>query len=278
MAKIWTEENEEYIRQHYRERTYAELAEHFHVTQKAMESKIRRMGLKKQDSLSVDAEMALFFPPQEPEPVDTGPAPISSFGTLRHATPPEETAEDREARLQDELAAAETEKARREEMRSDKLTKQAIKLLEQGVKLYHEGSLAKAARAFEKVLGAGDLGLKQRASQYLRACERRRRPAVFKPQGPEEHYLLGVIQLNNGDPAGALRAFDAALSQAPGDDRVLYCQAAAHAQSGAIDEAISALREAIGINESNRVYALNDPDFVSLHVHDDFRGLTAGDE
>ena len=45
MANMWNEEHEEFIRENFRHKTYSELAEHFGVSQKAMESKIRRMGL-----------------------------------------------------------------------------------------------------------------------------------------------------------------------------------------------------------------------------------------
>ena len=43
MAKNWTTEEEEHIRENYLTQTYGELAEHFSVTTKAMESKIRRL-------------------------------------------------------------------------------------------------------------------------------------------------------------------------------------------------------------------------------------------
>ena len=64
MAKNWTAEEEENIRQRFLAETYGELAEHFGVTTKAMESKIRRMGLKKQELLAETADC-----PLEPEPV-----------------------------------------------------------------------------------------------------------------------------------------------------------------------------------------------------------------
>ena len=85
MAKIWSEENELYIREHFRHKTYAELADHFGVTQKAMESKIRRMGLKKQDYKESDP-MPAVLPPMpevvEEAPVETGPTPIKSAQLL----------------------------------------------------------------------------------------------------------------------------------------------------------------------------------------------------
>jgi tetratricopeptide (TPR) repeat protein len=281
MAKIWTEENEEFIRENFRHKTYAELADHFGVTQKAMESKIRRMGLKKQDYKDPDPLPAMLPPePAEPEaPVETGPTPIKTVGELPRHEAPRESEEDRAERLAAELEAAERERERREEQRSDKDLKKAIAAFETGVKKFYDGTLGKALDSFNEVVESGvrDPILVARARQYAEAIERRSRTSSFKPQDADDFYLLGVVRLNDGDPSSALEAFSQALSQAPGDDRIYYCQAAAHAQKGAIEDAIEALREAVDINESNRVYAQNDPDFIPLKVHEDFRAIVRPD-
>jgi tetratricopeptide (TPR) repeat protein len=107
----------------------------------------------------------------------------------------------------------------------------------------------------------------------MTAIERRGRSAEFNPESADDFYLLGVLLLNDGNPDQALDALGKALDRAPGDDRVIYCQAAALAQSGEIENAISTLRVAVDTNDSNRIYATNDPDFVSLRVHEDFRDL-----
>lgn len=283
MAKIWTEDHEQFIRENFRHKTYADLAEHFGVTQKAMESKIRRMGLKKQDYKDPDP-MPAVLPPQpveESRPVETGPTPIRSASSLpRRKEEPAETQKEREARLEAERQAAQHEKERREALRSDDRTEAALAKFEEGLKKYHDGSLGKALDAFNKVVESTtpDPVIVARARQYIGVIERRGRSSSFKPQDADEYFLHGVVQLNGGDPAAALEAFAQALDMAPGDDRILYCQAAAHAQKGAIDDAIEALREAIDINDSNRIYAVNDPDFVPLRVHGDFRSITAAGE
>ncbi len=283
MAKTWTEENEDFIREHFRHKTYAELAEHFGVSQKAMESKIRRMGLKKQDYKEPDP-MPAVLPPQPIEesaaPVETGPTPIKSASLLpRKPVQPTETEAEREARLDAERGAAEEEKNRRAEMREDRSVAKALKAFEQGVKRYHDGAYGKALESFNAVIAANppDAVLLARARQYHGGLERRGRSTDFSPQNADDHYLLGVVALNSGEPTRALEAFDIALDQAPGDDRILYCQAAALAQKGDADAAIDALRAAVDINDANRVYAVNDPDFVPLRVHEDFRGVVSGD-
>ncbi len=283
MAKTWTEENEDFIREHFRHKTYAELADHFGVSQKAMESKIRRMGLKKQDYKEPDP-MPAVLPPQTIEenaaPVESGPTPIKSAGLLpRRPAQPTETPGEREARLDSERDAAEEEKNRRAEMRQQADVVKALKMFEVGVKRFHDGAFGKAMKSFHAVVAASpsDAVLTARARQYLAGLERRARSSDFSPQNADDHYLLGVVSLNAGNPSSALEAFALALDQAPGDDRILYCQAAALAQKGDADAAISALRAAVDINDSNRIYAQNDPDFVPLRVHEDFRGVVSGD-
>jgi tetratricopeptide (TPR) repeat protein len=284
MAKIWTEENELYIREHFRHKTYAELADHFEVTQKAMESKIRRMGLKKQDYKESDP-MPAVLPPMasavDDAPVETGPTPIKSASLLpRQAAEPTETAEEREARLAGELEAASVESERREAHRDDSSVAKALKQYELGVKRWHDGALGKALDHFQAVLDAAPAHptLLGRTRQYMAAIERRGRRAEFNPESADDFYLLGVLLLNDGHPDQALDALGKSLDRAPGDDRVIYCQAAALAQSGDIDNAIAMLREAVDTNDSNRIYATNDPDFVSLRVHEDFRDLVTAPE
>lgn len=284
MAKIWTEENELYIREHFRHKTYAELADHFGVTQKAMESKIRRMGLKKQDYKETDPMPAVL--PQmmeavEEAPVESGPTPIKSASLLpRKEVVPVETTEGRATRLEAELGAASVERERREVARKDTDVAKALKKFELGVKRWHDGALGKALEYFQTVIDGNprDATLVGRARQYVTAIERRGRSAAFNPDSADDYYLQGVILLNDGDPTNALESFARALSMAPGDDRILYCQAAAWAQSGDIENALGALREAIDTNDSNRIYATNDPDFVPLRVHEDFRDLVAAHE
>ena len=284
MAKIWTEENELYIREHFRHKTYAELAEHFSVTQKAMESKIRRMGLKKQDYKETDPMPATLPPMLEPvdeTPVETGPTPIKSASLLpRKEAAPVETPEERVTRLEAELGAAEVESSRREADREDTGTAKALKKFELGVKRWHDGALGKALEYFQTVVddAVGDSTMIGRARQYVTAIERRARSAEFSPESADDFYLHGVMLLNDGEPFQALDAFEQALQRAPGDDRVLYCQAAALSQAGDIEAAIDKLREAIDTNDSNRIYAVNDPDFVPLRVHEDFRDLVTAND
>ena len=237
------------------------------------------MGLKKQDYKETDP-MPAVLPPMtetiEAAPVETGPTPIKSASLLpRQVAAPVETTEGREARLQNELEAAAVERQRREAAREENDVAKALKKFELGVKRWHAGALGKALEYFQTVVDAnpGNATLVGRARQYISAIERRGLSDDFSPKSADDFYLHGVVLLNAGNPESALESFAQALAKAPGDDRILYCQAAAWTQSGDVDNAIAALRDAIQTNDANRVYAINDPDFVPLRVHEDFRDL-----
>ena len=280
MAKNWTAEEEKHIREHFLTQTYGELAEHYGVTTKAMESKIRRMGLKKQ------AILADAISPPEPAPVvqyekltvpkEPTAEPIESIHKLdRRIEVYEETQEERTDRLEKTRAAAETEKARREESRRQAPVAKALKIFEAGVKKLLDGKNSEAAKDFQTLLDdpPTDLGLVLRARQYLSAA------ISIKTMEPnlttaEDMYNHGVVLLNGGDIEGALKILGVAAKQAPKDDRIMYVRALALGISGDEEAATEQLQAAIKINGANRVYAHNDPDFAPLHGNPRFQELT----
>jgi tetratricopeptide (TPR) repeat protein len=281
MAKNWTGEEEEHIRQNFLAQTYGELAEHFGVTTKAMESKIRRLGLKKQELLAeavdpVELEPVVQYEePTPPEP--PGPSPIDSIRKLeRRIEVFEETEEERATRLEATREAAEHEKARREESREQKPIADALKKFEDGVTKLLDGKRAQAAKVFQAILDdpPNDLGLVMRARQYLAATQADD-GAEPKLSSADDMYHHGVVLMNDGDFAAALEVFEQAARKAPKDDRIGYVRAIALAQSGEEEAALEMLAAAIELNDVNRIYARNDPDFVALASGSAFRQLTA---
>ena len=284
MAKNWTEE-EEYIRQHFLMETYGALAKHFGVTTKAMESKIRRMGLKKQELLAAAANPPV--PPpvvvveEPPVPEERRPTPIESIHTLQRRTEVfKETKEERQTRLEATREAAEREKAGREASRADAAVAKALKKFESGIKKMLAGKDSQAVADFQAILDdtLPDIGLVTRARQHLGAIEARSDTKEVAPKTAEDFYNLGAVQLNNGDISAAIETLEKADKKAPKDDRMSYVLAAAHAQAGDFDAALAALARAIVVNDANRFYASNDPDFVPLRVHEGFQELIASVE
>ena len=279
MAKNWTTEEEEHIRENYLTQTYGELAEHFSVTTKAMESKIRRLELKKQAILAEaisspePAPVVQYKKPTVPE--EPTAEPIESIHKLdRRIEVYEETQEERTDRLEKTRAAAETEKARREESRRQAPVAKALKIFEAGVKKLLDGKNSEAAKDFQALLDdpPTDLGLVLRARQYLSAAISSK---TMEPNltTAEDMYNHGVVLLNDGDIEGALKILGVAAKQAPKDDRIMYVRALALGISGDEEAATEQLQAAIKANETNRVYAHNDPDFEPLHGNPRFQEM-----
>jgi len=279
MAKNWTEEDEQFIRDSFLTMTYSDLADRFDVSTKAMESKIRRMGLKKQEFLAEAVEAVDPTPeaPAGPAPAEEPvPTPLESIQAMpRRTEPAVETAEERKARLVAGRQAAADEKERREAARSDARVAKALKRLEAGMKSLLQGQYAKAAKEFEAILKASppDMGMTARATQYLETCKAHLERKPPAPKTTEDLYLHGVMQMNEGDLEGALEAFNTAAEKAPKDDRLAYGQAAVLAQGGEVEASLEALQRAVEINEANRIFAKNDSDFTPLHVHKEFQDI-----
>ncbi len=279
MAKNWTEEDEQFIRDSFLTMTYSDLADRFDVSTKAMESKIRRMGLKKQEFLAeaVEAIDPTPAPPASPTPAEEPvPTPLESIQAMpRRTETAVETKEERKARLDAGRQAAADEKERRETARSDERFAKAVKRLEAGMKSLLQGQYAKAAKEFEAILKTPptDMSMVARAKQYLETCKAHLERKAPAPKTTEDLYLHGVMQMNEGDLDGALSAFSAAAKKAPNDDRLAYGLAAVHAQGGEVEAAIDALQRAVEINEANRVFAKNDSDFTPLRVHKEFQDI-----
>ena len=281
MAKNWTDQDEQFIRDNFLTMTYSDLADRFAVSTKAMESKIRRMGLKKLDFLAEAVEAvdptpepaSLPAPPEEPVPTPLG----SIQARPRRTEPVVETAAERKVRRAAARQAATEEKDRRAEARADRRVVKALKRLEAGMKSVFQGQYAKAAKDFEAILNSAplDMGLMARAKQYLEVCREHLDRKAHAPKTTEDLYLYGVMQMNDGDLDGALETFTAAAKKAPKDDRLSYGQAAAYAQAGAVEASLEALARAVDINMANRVFAKNDSDFIPLRVHKEFQEIVS---
>jgi len=89
----------------------------------------------------------------------------------------------------------------------------------------------------------------------------------------DQLYTLGVMEHNRGNYDGAISYFEQLLANHPNADYIYYSLAASKARKNEIAEAIQNLRKAIDLNEDNRVYAKNDPDFAPLHVEREFVDL-----
>jgi tetratricopeptide (TPR) repeat protein len=159
---------------------------------------------------------------------------------------------------------------------------QAVELFEKGVRALGRKDVERALELFREVDSSfqDQPDVAERARAYegmcLRVRERERRP--HKPKGFEDILGNGVVLLNRGEYAEAVKAFHNAAEIHPRNEHVQYCLAAANARVGDLSGAVKALRSAIHANPANRAQARSDPDFETLRGREDFEELLGHSE
>jgi tetratricopeptide (TPR) repeat protein len=156
----------------------------------------------------------------------------------------------------------------------------ALKEFERGIHLLQKQNYADARTHFQTVVEnhAQEKELLDRARIYARICtdlSERREP---QPRKPEDYFYYGVIKANEADYDGAVRLLEKALQANPKDEKTHYVLASTLALKGERREALEHLRQAIGLNATNRIYARNDPDFEPLRDDESYQNLIHPEE
>lgn len=156
----------------------------------------------------------------------------------------------------------------------------ALKEYERGIIHVQKRSFDDAKEIFESVIETfpDEQEICDRSRHYLSICQERLSPRTPQPVNVEDHFHLGVYHLNRADPESALKEFDRALQKNPVSDMIHYGIASAHALAGEKSRAIAALQDAIKLNEKNRIYAQNDPDFDRIRDEHEFIQLVEPEE
>ena len=156
----------------------------------------------------------------------------------------------------------------------------ALKEFERAVSLLQKQNFAEALPHFESVSKEfpQEKELHDRAGIYIRICKNFLDPKTPQPRRPEDYFYHGVIKANDADYDEALKLFDRALQAAPKDEKIHYVMASTLALKGDRKEALEHLKSAIELNETNRVFARNDPDFEPLREDENFQNLIHPEE
>lgn len=156
----------------------------------------------------------------------------------------------------------------------------ALKEYESGIALVQKRQFAEALEVFTSVLEKfpEEKEICDRARHYRSICQERIHPKTPNPASVTDHFHLGVFHLNRADPESALKEFEKALKIDTKNDMVHYGIASAHALAGDKSRAVSALQDAIRLNEKNRIYAQNDPDFDRIRDEHEFIQLVEPEE
>ena len=156
-----------------------------------------------------------------------------------------------------------------------KATSAALSLLEKGIKLLYQKEFKRARAEFEAIASnyPGEPEIIARTQSYLQICGREEAAHRKQTVANDQLYTLGVMEHNRGNYDGAIVNFRQFLEKHPKVDYIYYSLAASQAMKNDVAVAIENLRKAIEINEDNKIYAKNDPDFVALHSQKEFADL-----
>jgi len=157
----------------------------------------------------------------------------------------------------------------------------AVQAYEAAIKLMHNEEFEKAIRCFEDVVSehAEEPEIQERAKVLIHACEKKlqeKARTVFR--SADDHYNVGIAELNRRETASAIHHLEHALKLTPKADHVLYALAAANALQGNSTEALSYLKQAVSYRPENRFLAVRDSDFESLQENSEFRQLVTTPE
>ena len=142
----------------------------------------------------------------------------------------------------------------------------AVALYEKGLKALQRKHYDGAATAFREVLERfpEERELHERARLYLNVCKRETSPQAKAPRSVDERILAATVALNRGDVDEALSLLRGGSSSHRKHDHVQYMLALAHALGDDVEAAVQHLTEAIALNPSNRLQAMQEPDFDSI--------------
>ena len=157
----------------------------------------------------------------------------------------------------------------------------AVQAYEAGIKLMHAEDFEKAIRCFEDLITEHpeEPEIQERAKVLIHACEKKlHEKARTVLRSADDHYNVGIADLNRRELASAIQHLEHALKLAPKADHVLYALAAASAIQGDRDNALQYLKQAIHFRPENRFLAARDADFESLREDPDFKQLVTAAE
>ena len=163
-----------------------------------------------------------------------------------------------------------------EEPPKRRFTGDVYALYAQALNLLHQKKHKQAKKQFIRLIEAfpSDIEVIARARSFLRICDRYlQEQKKDSASTPEEIFNQGVFYHNAGQYDKALGDYSRALKLSKDKDHVYYAIAATELSMGNADDALKHLEKAIQLNEENRFFAHNDPDFKLLNTNKQFRKL-----
>jgi tetratricopeptide (TPR) repeat protein len=157
----------------------------------------------------------------------------------------------------------------------------AVHAYENGIKLIHAEEFERAKKCLEALIASHpeEPEIQERAKVLIQACDKKlQEKARTVLRTADDHYNVGIADLNRRAIDSAIQHLQHALKLAPKADHVLYALAVASALEGNRDQALGFLKQSIHYRPENRFLAIRDSDFDTLLEDEHFKGLVTGAE
>jgi len=157
----------------------------------------------------------------------------------------------------------------------------AVQAYGAAIKLMHAEHFEKAIKCFGTLIAdhPDEPEIQERAKVLIHACEKKvHDKARTVLRSADDHYNVGIADLNRRELDSAIQHLQHALKLAPKADHVLYALAAASALQGDRDHALGYLKQSIHHRPENRFMAVRDTDFETLQEDADFKQLVTPPE
>lgn len=142
---------------------------------------------------------------------------------------------------------------------------------EQALEAFYGGKYDKAEKLFEQAQTETEQSdLAARARTFGLACRQR----IEDAPAADDPFLEAVVAKNRGDLDEVMDMCSRGGRRGK-DERFAYLAASVAALRGETEDAVTLLRQAIEMNEENRVHAYHDPDFDGVREDESFQQLIA---
>jgi tetratricopeptide (TPR) repeat protein len=162
------------------------------------------------------------------------------------------------------IAAPSRKKTPSAAAKSDGQSSAAFQHYQAALLLLQQAKYERALAAFEKLMPAAPVEIKERCKIYIITCQRQIDRPGLTFASPEEHYDYAISQLNNGYYEEAREHFGKILGDHPEADYAFYGLALLNAITGQSQDCLGNLARAIELNPKNRLHARVDNDFQSM--------------
>ena len=153
----------------------------------------------------------------------------------------------------------------------------ALAAYERGIQALQARKYKEAADILRSVIAQypEEKELHERATLYIRFCERQIAAAPPPAETPEDRVYAATVAINNGAVDEAVSLLTAALAQDPENDHATYMLGVAYALKGDAAAALQHLARSMALNPENRDLARKEPDLEALRRTDEMRDMLA---